>query len=61
LPQGYGLFIYDDNKTPENFDDDRSKKMLVQDSENQIISFVYSIAEDLDGNLWVGPDQGPVI
>jgi ligand-binding sensor domain-containing protein len=61
LPRGYGLFIYDDNKTPENFDDDRSKKMLVQDSENQVISFVYSIAEDLDGNIWVGTDQGPVI
>jgi hypothetical protein len=61
LPRGYGLFIYDDNKTPENFDDDRSKKMLVQDTENQIISFVYSIAEDLDGNIWVGTDQGPVI
>jgi ligand-binding sensor domain-containing protein len=61
LPRGYGLFIYDDNKTPENFDDDRSRKMLVQDSENQVISFVYSIAEDLDGNIWVGTDQGPVI
>jgi len=58
IAPGYGLFIYDDNKTPENFDDDRSRKMLVQDSENQVISFVYSIAEDLDGNIWVGTDQG---
>ncbi len=61
LPRGYGLFILDDNKTPEIFTDDRSKKMLVQDTENQVISFVYSIAEDLDGNIWVGTDQGPVI
>ena len=61
LPRGYGLFILDDNNTPEVFNDDRSKKMLVQDAENQVISFVYCIAEDLDGNIWVGTDQGPVI
>jgi ligand-binding sensor domain-containing protein len=61
LPRGYGLFILDDNNTPEVFSDDRYKKMLVQDIENQVISFVYSIAEDLDGNIWVGTDQGPVI
>jgi Tfp pilus assembly protein FimT len=61
LPRGYGLFILDDNKTPDVFTDDQHKKMLVQDTENQVISFVYSIAEDLDGNIWVGTDQGPVI
>jgi len=61
LPRGYGLFILDDNKTPDVFSDDKSRKLLVQDTENQPISFVYSIAEDLDGNIWVGTDQGPVI
>ncbi len=61
LPRGYGLFIFDDNKTPEVFNDDRYKKLLIQDTENQPITTVYSIAEDLDGNLWVGTDQGPVI
>jgi hypothetical protein len=61
LPRGYGLFILDDNKTPDIFSDDKYKKLLVQDTENQVISFVYSIAEDLDGNIWVGTDQGPVI
>ncbi len=61
LPRGYGLFILDDNKTPEIFNDDTSRKLLVKDSENQPISFVYSIAEDLDGNIWVGTEQGPVI
>lgn len=61
LPEGQGLFILDDNKTPEVPGDDRYKKMVVKDPENQIISSVYSIAEDLDGNLWIGTDQGPVI
>jgi hypothetical protein len=61
LPRGYGLFILDDNNTPDIFSDDRYKKMLVKDAENNVISFVYSIAEDLDGNIWVGTDQGPLI
>ena len=61
LPRGYGLFVLDDNNTPDVFNDDRFRMMLVKDSENKIISNVYSIAEDLDGNIWVGTDQGPVI
>ncbi|MBP8959271.1 MAG: T9SS type A sorting domain-containing protein [Bacteroidales bacterium] len=61
LPRGYGLFIFDDNNTPENSNDDRYRQMLVKDTDNKVISLVYSIAEDLDGNIWVGTDQGPVI
>ncbi len=61
LPRGYALFILDDNKTPDIFTDDKFKKMVVMDTENQVISFVYSMAEDLEGNIWVGTDQGPVI
>jgi hypothetical protein len=61
LPRGYGLYILDDNKTPDIFTDDRHKQMLVKDSDNKVISNVYSIAEDLDGNIWVGTDQGPAI
>jgi len=61
LPRGNGLFILDDNNTPEIFSDDRYKNMLVQDSDNKIISFIYSITEDLEGYIWVGTDQGPLI
>lgn len=61
LPRGYGLYLLDDNKTPDVFTDDKSGKILVKDTENQPISLIYSIAEDLDGNIWVGTDQGPVI
>jgi hypothetical protein len=61
LPGGHGLFVFDDNKTPEVFSDDRSKNLLVLDTENQPVSFVYSIAEDLDGSIWIGTDQGPLI
>jgi hypothetical protein len=61
LPEGHGLFIFDDNKTPGTPGDDRSKNIVVKDPEDQIISSVYSIAEDLDGNIWIGTEQGPLV
>ncbi|HUX94160.1 MAG TPA: hypothetical protein VMV47_00395 [Bacteroidales bacterium] len=61
LPRGNGLFVFDDNHTPENFTDDRYKKMLIEESDGDIVAYVYSIAEDLEGNIWVGTDQGPLI
>jgi hypothetical protein len=61
LPRGYGLFILDDNNTPDVFTDDKYKRMAVKDAENNIVPLVYSIAEDLDGNIWVGTDQGPLV
>jgi hypothetical protein len=61
LPRGPGLFILDDNNTPENFNDDRYKTLLVKDAEGNVLSNVYSLAEDLDGNIWIGTDQGPAV
>ncbi len=61
LPRGEGLFVFDDNGTPEYFEDDEYKKVIVTTYENEVVSYVYCIAEDLDGNIWVGTDQGPVI
>jgi hypothetical protein len=61
LPEGHGLFVFDDNKTPEAPGDDRYKRMVVKDTENQLISYVYSIAEELEGNIWIGTDQGPLV
>ncbi|HEX2920974.1 MAG TPA: hypothetical protein VHO50_07410 [Bacteroidales bacterium] len=61
LPRGYGLFVLDDNNTPENFSDDRTRKMYVEDNEGRVAANVYSLASDLDGNIWVGTDQGPFI
>jgi sugar lactone lactonase YvrE len=61
LPRGSGLFVFDDNDTPETFGDDRSKKIFVETSDGSIVSNIYSIAEDLEENIWVGTDQGPLI
>jgi hypothetical protein len=61
LPGSNGLFIIDDNGTPDVFADDRTVKLAVTDSDDEIINTVFSEAEDLDGNIWIGTDQGPVI
>lgn len=60
LPRGNGLFVLDDKNTDDTADD-RYKKMLIKDTENRVISFVYSIVEDMEGVIWIGTDQGPVI
>lgn len=61
LPGGNGISVFDDNNTPEIFTDDRFKKMYVEESDGDIIPYVYSVAEDNDGNIWIGTDQGPVV
>jgi hypothetical protein len=61
LPGGNGLYIIDDNDTPEVFSDDRTKKLTITDNDDKTINSVFSAAEDHDGNVWIGTDQGPVI
>ncbi len=61
LPRGHGLFVLDDNNTPSYFDDDRYKKLAVKDQDGKLLSNIYSIAEDLDGNIWIGTDMGPAV
>lgn len=61
LPRGNGLFVLDDNNTPENFSDDRHKKLTVKDQDGNILSDIYSIAEDLDGHVWIGTSNGPAV
>jgi len=62
LPRGYGLFAFNDMNTPENTDDDLTRKFSLQDETgNTITSEVFSMAEDRDGNIWVGSSMGPVV
>jgi len=62
LPVGNGLFVFDNNGTIENENDDLFKKLSVVDENGKIISNnIYSIAEDLDGDIWVGTNQGIVV
>ncbi|HBX50024.1 MAG: hypothetical protein A2275_06685 [Bacteroidetes bacterium RIFOXYA12_FULL_35_11] len=59
---GGGLFAFDEKETYTNFSDDKIKKISVSDQNGTVISNdVYSIAEDHDGQIWVGTNKGIVV
>lgn len=60
LPETGEIFVIGDNGTPDLLTDDKSVKMHVIGSDGTYMSAT-AIAEDLDGNIWVGTDKGPVI
>jgi len=33
--------------------------MTIEDSDGKTINSVFSAAEDLEGNIWIGTDQDP--
>lgn len=61
LPKGDGLFILDDNDTPGDVHDDRARKLTVRNEEGEVVNDVFSIAEDQDGIIWVGTNQGVLL
>jgi ligand-binding sensor domain-containing protein len=62
LPQGVGLFVFDDSGTYDTKSDDNYRKLSVLNEEGEIVSNdVYSIAEDKDGYIWVGTNKGVVV
>lgn len=62
LPRGVGLFAFNEKGTFENIDDDDTKKFLVLDENNQIITNdIFSIAEDVEGHIWIGTNKGIVV
>ena len=59
LGQGKGLFVFNDNNTIENSNDDEYKIINTNIGYGNLPSMTtYSIAEDLDGEIWVGTDKG---
>jgi hypothetical protein len=59
LPQGVGLFVFDDNNTPADKSDDRYKKLSIINEDGETVSNdVFSIAEDKNGYIWVGTSKG---
>jgi hypothetical protein len=62
VPRGNGLFAMDDNMTIDDTSDDIYEKVSVVDKYGKIITNdVYSFAEDHDGNLWLGTNQGVLV
>jgi hypothetical protein len=61
LPSGHGVLVYDPAGTPGNTDDDKYEILQVEDASGTVLNQIYSIAEDLDGNIWLGTDAGPAV
>jgi hypothetical protein len=62
VPRGNGLFAMDDNMTIDETSDDLYKKVSVVDKFGKVITNnVYSFAEDHNGNLWLGTNQGILV
>ena len=59
LGRGNGLFVFNDNNTLENPNDDQYKILNTNIGSGSLPSLqTYSLAEDLDGEIWVGTDKG---
>ena len=61
LWNGDGVFIFDIGEDIENDDDDLAKHLSIVDEEGDNYNVVFSIAEDLNGDIWIGTNKGPVI
>ncbi len=59
LARGNGLFAFNDNNTPEDISDDERRVFYAYDENGEFITKeIFSIAEDKDGVIWVGTDEG---
>jgi len=59
MPRGGGILVFDDNGTIDNTSDDQVKKLTTSVGNGNLPSLnVYSIAEDQDGEIWIGTDKG---
>lgn len=57
-----GLFVWNDNGTPENGSDDTFKKLALKNKEGDVIdNIINDIAQDIDGNIWLATSKGVVV
>ncbi len=56
------LFVYDYNGTIDNKNDDRTKRINTNENNGGLpTNSVLCVAEDLDGEIWIGTTEGPAI
>ncbi len=59
MGRGAGIFVYNDNNTIENPNDDQYKILNMNIGNGNLPSLqTYCFAEDLEGEIWVGTDNG---
>ena len=57
--RGQGIFVYNDNGTIKDKSDDQYKIMTTSlENGNLPNQEVYTLAKDLDGDIWVGTQEG---
>ena len=62
LPRGGGLLVFDPNGTPDITSDDDWRFLTTDIEQGGLPSnYVYSLEEDLDGEIWIGTGSGPAI
>jgi len=57
---GEGVLVFDDNQTIDNINDDRIRLFTASNSALRT-SIINCLEVDLDGDVWVGTSEGPVI
>jgi hypothetical protein len=59
LPRGGGMLVFDEQDTYLNTSDDKKKKLGFNSGQGSLPGAeVHCLAEDLDGEIWVGTDKG---
>lgn len=62
MPRNQGLLVYDTNQTPGDTSDDDWRLLTDAESQGALPSDdIYSIEEDLDGEIWIGTSAGPCV
>ncbi|MDG1190088.1 MAG: two-component regulator propeller domain-containing protein [Flavobacteriales bacterium] len=62
IGKGGGIIVYNDNDTPEISTDDQDKRLTTTAGSGGLPSnYVYSLAKDRDGEIWVGTDKGVAV
>ena len=62
IPKGNGMFALNMNGTPDDTGDDEYHLVSVLDENGRVITNdVFALAEDQNGNLWLGTNQGILV
>ncbi|MGL4332616.1 MAG: hypothetical protein ACRCZQ_03180 [Bacteroidales bacterium] len=59
-----GIFVFDTKETIDNTSDDQTRFFLnFYDQDGKLVNpvFYYCFTEDLDGNIWIGTELGPIV